>query len=180
MLHHVDLLETCQLTLCKLHHPKQTHQFIHWNLLHLYLWGTCIDDVFVSSYALMAKHVTLLNIKLFCFKLLHHIDDDPFWSLSFLSMNIQYTTVLGYMSLKDVTKHFFTMMIQQTCLPQINGLSVFTEVDKLLQPTRSGVMEFMTWCLHQFSEAARVCFLCHCISTLIEKEIPKIKNEYVI
>ena len=102
-------------------------------------------------------------------------------------MNLQYTAALGCMSLNDVTKHLFvvpenshifTMKFQQTCSPQINSLGVFTVVDKLLQPARSGVMEFVTWCLQQFSVSGRVCFLCHCISTLKEKEIHKIRNEY--
>ena len=75
---------------------------------------------------------------------------------------------------------FSPYFLQQTCLPQINSLGVFTIVDKLLQPPRSGVMEFLTWCLQQFSEAAHVCFLCHCISTQKEKEINKIRNEYLI
>ena len=104
-------------------------------------------------------------------------------------MNLQYTTYLVCMLPEDVIKHLFvvqtnshifTMMFQQTCSPQIISLGVFTEVNKLLQPRKSGVMEFMTWCLQQFSEAARVCFLCHCISTLKEKEIHKIRNEYLI
>ena len=119
-----------------------------------------------------------------CFKLLWHIEGDPFWSLGFY-----YTTALVFMSFKDVTKHLFvvqtnshifTMMSQQTCSPQISSLGVFTVVDKLFQPARSGVMKFVTWCLQQFSEAACVCFLCHCISTLKEKEIHKIRNEYLI
>ena len=104
-------------------------------------------------------------------------------------MNLQYNAALGCMLLKDITKHLFvvqtksnifTMMFQQTCLPQINSLGVFTTVNKLLQPTRSGVMEFVTRCLKQFSKAAHVCFLCHCVSTLKEKEIHKIRNEYLI
>ena len=157
---------------------------IHWSLLHLCVQGTCFDDVFTRSYALMAKHVAWLNIKIFCFKLLHHIEGDLFWSLGFSSMNLQYITELGCMSLKDVTKHLFvvqknshmfTMIFQQTCWPQINSLAVFTVVNKLLQPARSGVMEFMTWCLQQFSEAARVCFLCHCISTLKEKRFIRLE-----
>ena len=74
----------------------------------------------------------------------------------------------------------FSPWSQQTCLTQINSLSVFTVVDQLLQPTRSGVMEFVTWFLQQFSKAAHVCFLCHCISTLKEKEFHKIRNEYLI
>ena len=151
---------------------------IHWSLLRLCVGGTCVDDVFVHSYALTAKHVTWLNIEIFCFKLLRHIKGDPFQSLGFSSMNLQYTTARGCMLLKDVTKHLllvqtnshiFTMMFQQTCSPQINSLGVFTVVSKLLQPTRSGVMVFVTWCLQQFVEVARVCFLCHCISTLKEK-----------
>ena len=126
---------------------------------------------------------------MFCFKLLHHIEGDPFWFLGFSSMNLQYTTYLVCMLPEDVIKHMFvvqtnshifTMMFQQTCSPQIISLGVFTEVNKLLQPRKSGVMEFMTWCLQQFSEAAHVCFLCHCISTLKEKEIHKIRNVYLI
>ena len=90
-----------------------------------------------------------------------------------------------HLKLKDITGHVFVvqtnshilpMMFQQTCSPQINSLGVFTVVSKLLQPTRSGVMVFVTWCLQQFSEAACVCFLCHCISTLEEKEIHKIRE----
>ena len=97
--------------------------------------------------------MTWLNIKIFCLKLLLHIEGDPFRSLGFSSMNLQYTATLGCMLLKEVTKHLFvvqtnthifTMMFQQTCSPQINSLDVFTVVDKLLQPARSGVMEFMT------------------------------------
>ena len=100
-----------------------------------------------------AKHVTWLNIEIFCFKLLCHIEGDPFLSLGFWSMNLQYTAALGCMSLKGVTKHLFVMqknshifimMFQQTCLPQINSLGVFTKVNRLLQPGRSGVMEFVT------------------------------------
>ena len=133
--------------------------------------------------------MTWLNIEIFCFKLLRYIEGDPFRSLGFSSRNLQYTTALGCMSLKDITKHLFmvqknshifTMMFQQNCSPQINSLGVFSVVDKLLQLARSGVMEFMTGCLQQFSEAAHVCFLCHCISTLKEKEIHKIRNEYLI
>ena len=51
---------------------------IHWSLLHLCVRGTCVDYVFVSSYALTAKHVAWLNIEIFCFKLLRHIRSDPF------------------------------------------------------------------------------------------------------
>ena len=82
---------------------------IHWSLLHLCVQGTCFDDVFARSYVLMAKHVAWLNIKIFCFKLLHHIEGDLFWSLGFSSMNLQYITELGCMSLKDVTKHLFVV-----------------------------------------------------------------------
>ena len=109
--------------------------------------------------------MTWLNIEIFCFKLLRYIEGDPFRSLGFSSRNLQYTTALGCMSLKDITKHLFmvqknshifTMMFQQNCLPQINSFGVFSVVDKLLQLARSGVMEFVTGCLQQFSEAARL------------------------
>ena len=85
--------------------------------------------------------------------MLRHIEGDPFLSWAFLFMNLQYTAALGCMLFKDVTKnlfvvqtnsHIFTMMFQQTCLSQINSLGVFAVVGKLLQPTRSGVMEFVT------------------------------------
>ena len=112
---------------------------IHWSLLHLCVRGTCIDDVLITSYAFTAKHVTWLNTDIFCFKLLRHIKDNHFRSFGFSSMNLQYTTALGCMSLKDVTKHLsvvqtnnhiFTMTFQQTCSSQINSLGVFTVVDK--------------------------------------------------
>ena len=112
---------------------------IHWSLLHLCVQGTCIDDVFITSYAFTAKHVTWLNTDIFCFKLLRHIKDNHFRSFGFSSMNLQYTTALGCMSLKDVTEylsvvqtnsHIFTMMFQQTCSSQINSLGVFTVVSK--------------------------------------------------
>ena len=64
---------------------------------------------FVSTYALTTKHMTWLNIEIFCFKLLHHIKSDPFRSLSFLFMNHQYTAALGCMLLKDVTKYLFVV-----------------------------------------------------------------------
>ena len=101
----------------------------------------------------MAKHVIWLNIKIFCFKLLCYIEGYPFRSLGFSSMNLQYTAALGCMLLKEVTKHlfvgqinshFFTVMFQQICSPQINSLGIFTIVNKLLQLGRSGVMEFVT------------------------------------
>ena len=112
---------------------------IHWSLLHHCVRGTCIDDVFITSYVFTAKHVTWLNTDIFCFKLLRHIKDNHFRSFGFSSMNLQYTTALGCMSLKDVTKHLsvvqtnnhiFTMTFQQTCSSQINSLGVFTVVDK--------------------------------------------------
>ena len=141
----------------------------------------------------MAKHVIWLNIKIFCFKLLCQIEDYPFRSLGFSYMNLQYTAALGCMLLKDVAKHLFvvqtnshifTVMFQHICSPQRNSLGIFTIVTKLLQLGRSGVMEFVTW-LQQFSEAAHVCFLFsikwhHFISTLKQKEIHKIRNEYLV
>ena len=49
-----------------------------------------------------------------------------------------------YLFLVQTNSHIFTMMFQQTCSPQINSLGAFTVVNKLLQPARSGVMEFVT------------------------------------
>ena len=76
---------------------------IYWSLLHLCVRGTCVDDVFVSSYALMAKHVTWLNIEIFCFTLLRHIEGDPFQSLGFSSMNLPYTAAFDLVACRSKT-----------------------------------------------------------------------------
>ena len=147
-------------TLRRLHHPKRPHQCHPLESPP----PLCLRNLH-CSYALTAKHVTRSNIEIFCFNLQHNIKGDHFQSMGFSSMNLQYTAALDCMSLKDVTKHLFvvqtnvhifTIIFQQTCSPQINSLSAFTVVNKLFQPASSGVMEFVIWCLQQFSEAARL------------------------
>ena len=119
---------------------------IHWSLPHLCVRGTCIDDVFVSSYALTAKHVTWLNIEiaLSCCDISRVILFDPWvFIIPQHLFSCRSKTLPSTCSwCKQIV--IFTMMFQQTCSPQISSLGVFTVVDKLFQPARSGVMKFVT------------------------------------
>ena len=77
--------------------------------------------------------------KVFYFKLLHHIEGDPFRSLEFSSLNLQYTAALGCMSLKDITKHLFMM--------QTNS-HIFTMMFQLLATNKQ------FGCLHHSQQVA--------------------------